>query len=105
VLFNLISNALRHTPSGGTITISAKLRDAYVLVSVRDTGKGISPEDLPHVFERFYRADRSRTRSTGGSGLGLTISKQIIELYGGKIRAQSWLGAGSTFTFSLPVHG
>jgi len=101
VLFNLISNALRHTPVGGTITISAELRDGRVLVSVRDTGKGISPEDLPHVFERFYRADRSRARSTGGSGLGLTISKQIVELHGGKIWAQSWLGVGSTFTFSL----
>jgi signal transduction histidine kinase len=103
VLFNLISNALRHTPAGGTITISAELREDRVLVSVRDTGTGISPEDLPHVFERFYRADRSRARSTGGSGLGLTIAKQIVEAHGGQIWAQSWLGAGSTFAFSLPL--
>ncbi len=103
VLFNLMSNALRHTPSGGTITTSAELRDGRVLVSVRDTGTGISPEDLPHVFERFYRADRSRARSTGGSGLGLTISKQIVEAHGGQIWVQSWLGAGSTFAFSLPL--
>ena len=103
VLFNLMSNALRHTPAGGTITTSAELRDGRLLVSVRDTGTGISPEDLPHVFERFYRADRSRARTTGGSGLGLTIAKQIVEAHGGQIWAQSWLGAGSTFTFSLPV--
>ena len=103
VLFNLVSNALRHTPAGGTITTSVELRDGRALVSVRDTGTGISPEDLPHVFERFYRADRSRARATGGSGLGLTIAKQIVEAHGGQIWAQSWLGAGSTFAFSLPL--
>jgi signal transduction histidine kinase len=112
VLFNLMSNALRHTSSGGTITTSAELRaerplqgNGRVLVSVRDTGMGIPPEDLPHVFERFYRADRSRARATGGSGLGLTIAKQIVEAHGGQIWAQSWLGAGSTFAFSLPRSG
>ncbi len=105
VLFNLMSNALRHTPAGGTITTSAEQREGRVLVSVRDTGTGIPPEDLPHVFERFYRADRSRARSTGGSGLGLTIAKQIVEAHGGQIWAQSWLGAGSTFAFSLPLSG
>ncbi len=102
VLFNLMSNAMRHTPAGGTITVSAEQQEDRVLVSVRDTGSGIPPEDLPHVFERFYRADRSRARATGGSGLGLTIAKQIIEAHGGQIWAQSWLGAGSTFAFSLP---
>jgi len=105
VLFNLMSNALRHTSSGGTITTSAELRDGRVLTSVRDTGMGIPPEDLPRVFERFYRADRSRARATGGSGLGLTIAKQIVEAHGGQIWAQSWLGAGSTFAFSLPLSG
>jgi two-component system OmpR family sensor kinase/two-component system sensor histidine kinase BaeS len=105
VLFNLMSNALRHTPVGGTITMGAEPRDGRVLVSVRDTGSGIAPEDLPHVFERFYRADRSRARATGGSGLGLTIAKQIVEAHGGQIWAQSWLGAGSTFGFSLPLSG
>lgn len=104
VLFNLLSNALRHTAAGGTITTSAEARDDRVLVSVRDTGSGIPPEDLPHVFERFYRADRSRARATGGSGLGLTIAKQIVEAHGGQIWAQSWLGAGSTFAFSLPLY-
>lgn len=110
VLYNLMSNALRHTPIGGTITTSVELRaerplqgNGRVLVRVQDTGSGIPPEDLPHVFERFYRADRSRARATGGSGLGLTIAKQIIEAHGGQIWAQSWLGAGSTFAFSLPL--
>lgn len=103
VLFNLMSNALRHTSAGGTIMVNAELREGRVLVSVRDTGTGIAPEDLPHVFERFYRADRSRARATGGSGLGLTIAKQIVEAHGGQIWAQSWLGAGSTFAFSLPL--
>jgi len=83
--------------------VNAELREDRVLVSVQDTGTGIPPEDLPHVFERFYRADRSRARSTGGSGLGLTIAKQIVEAHGGQIWAQSWLGAGSTFAFSLPL--
>lgn len=103
VLYNLMSNALRHTPTGGTITTSVKLSEGRVLVHVRDTGSGIAPEDLPRVFERFYRADHSRARSTGGSGLGLTIAKQIVEAHGGQIWAQSWLGAGSTFAFSLPL--
>lgn len=104
VLFNLISNALRHTPTGGTITTSVEVKENRVVVSVRDTGSGIPPEQLPHVFERFFRADRSRARATGGSGLGLTIAKRIVEAHGGQIWVQSWLGAGSTFAFSLPIH-
>ncbi len=105
VLFNLISNALRHTPSGGTITTVGEIKEDRVVIKVQDTGSGIPPEDLPHVFERFYRADRSRARTSGGSGLGLTIAKQIIEAHDGQIWVQSWLGAGSTFAFSLPVKG
>lgn len=104
VLFNLISNALRHTPSGGTITTIGEVKEDRVVIRIRDTGSGIPPQDLPHIFERFYRADRSRARATGGSGLGLTISKRIIEMYGGQIWAQSWPGAGSTFAFSLPLN-
>ena len=103
VLFNLISNALRHTPSGGTITTIGEIKEDRVVIKVQDTGSGIPPEDLPHVFERFYRADRSRARTSGGSGLGLTIAKQIVEAHDGQIWVQSWLGAGSTFAFSLPV--
>jgi signal transduction histidine kinase len=105
VLFNLLTNAMRYTPTGGTITISAEVRDRAVVISVRDTGVGIASEELPHVFDRFYRANHSRTRraSTDGSGLGLTISRQIVEAHGGQIWAQSSLGVGSTFAFSLPL--
>jgi len=103
VVFNLLSNALHHTRAGGTITIGAEAKEDRVVVRVQDTGSGIPPEDLPHVFERFYRADRSRARATGGSGLGLTIAKRIVEAHGGQIWVQSWQGAGSTFAFSLPL--
>ena len=103
VLFNLLTNAMRYTPTGGAITISAEVRDKAVVISVRDTGVGIAPEELPHVFDRFYRTNNSRTFSTDGSGLGLTISKQIVEAHGGQIWAQSSLGVGSTFAFSLPL--
>ena len=103
VLFNLVSNALRHTPTGGTVKTAVEVKEDRVVIRVQDTGSGIPAEDLPHVFERFYRVDRSRARSTGGSGLGLTIAKRIVEAHGGQIWAQSWLGAGSTFAFSLPL--
>jgi two-component system OmpR family sensor kinase/two-component system sensor histidine kinase BaeS len=105
VLFNLISNALRHTQPGGTISTEIEVMEDHVVIRVQDTGSGIPQEELPHVFERFYRADHSRTRTTGGSGLGLTIAKQIVEMHGGQIFVQSWLGAGSSFGFSLPVEG
>lgn len=103
VLFNFLSNALRYTPTGGSITVTAEPHEGHVQVSVRDTGTGISPEDLPHVFERFYRGDHSHVRTAEGSGLGLAISKQIVEAHNGQIWAQSWAGAGSTFFFSLPL--
>ena len=106
VLFNLLSNALRYTPTGGTITVRAEHVGGQVQVAVADTGEGIPPEDLPHVFERFYRADKSRARASGGSGLGLAIAKQIVEAHGGRIWAKSWIGVGSTFVFTLPTpHG
>jgi two-component system OmpR family sensor kinase/two-component system sensor histidine kinase BaeS len=105
VIFNLLSNALRHTPAGGTITARVESKEDRVVVSVEDTGIGIPTKDLPHVFERFYRVDRSRARSTGGSGLGLTIAKRIVKAHDGRIWAESWLGAGSTFAFSLPFNG
>ncbi len=103
VLRNLIENALAHTPAGGEITIFARRVGAHVEVSVRDTGTGIAPEHLPYVFERFYRADPSRARSTGGAGLGLTIVKKLVEAHGGEARVESEPGKGSTFTFTLPV--
>ena len=87
------------------ISTDITVKDGTVVTRVQDTGSGISQEDLPNVFNRFYRTDQSRARTTGGSGLGLTIAKQIIEMHGGKIWAMSWLGAGSSFGFSLPIEG
>lgn len=103
VLRNLMNNALAHTPTGGQIGVSAARENGSVWVAVCDTGEGISAEDLPHVFDRFYRADRSRTRQTGGYGLGLAIVKQLVLAHGGTISVESQLGQGSTFRFSMPV--
>lgn len=107
VLRVFVSNALRHTPVNGTITISAlTLTQALtdqVGVSVQDTGDGIAPNELPFVFDRFWRGDKSRARETGGSGLGLAIAKQLIEAQGGSIRVESQIGQGSRFWFTLPV--
>ena len=105
VLRNLLVNAIAHTGAGGTITMSARQLEGFVEVSVSDTGEGIPPEDLPYIFERFYRVDKSRARATGGSGLGLTIAKRLVEAHGGSIDAYSELGKGSRFTFTLPVSG
>jgi signal transduction histidine kinase len=102
VLANLLSNALRHTLEGGRIEIGITDGVPGIEVSVTDSGSGIGLEDLPHVFERFYRADQSRTRSGGGSGLGLAIAKELVESHGGRIWADSRPGQGSTFAFSLP---
>jgi signal transduction histidine kinase len=103
VLRNLLSNAIRYTPHGGTITVAAVADDRDVAVSVRDTGIGIAPEHLPYIFERFFRVDRSRTRATGGTGIGLTIAKELVEAHGGVLRAESMPGSGSVFTFTLPA--
>jgi signal transduction histidine kinase len=103
VLLNLLSNALRHTPPKGRITVTARQVGDEVLVTVQDTGDGIPTDELPHVFERLYRTDRARTRDSGGSGLGLTIARSLIEAHDGRIWAQSVEGQGSTFTFALPI--
>lgn len=103
VVRNLLSNALRYTPAGGNITIASATERGGALVSVRDTGSGIAPEDLPHVFERFYRTDRGRARVHGGSGLGLAIAERIIALHGGQIGVESELGKGTRFWFWLPA--
>jgi signal transduction histidine kinase len=103
ILRNLMMNALTYTPSGGTVTVGARAVGTAVEISVEDTGVGIAAEDLPFVFERFYRADKSRTRSTGGSGLGLTIVKQLVEAHGGRVGATSVLGGGTRVAFTLPV--
>jgi signal transduction histidine kinase len=103
VLHNILENAVAHTPKGGTINVAANAKGKWVEVSVSDTGEGIPAEDLPHIFERFYRVDKSRARATGGSGLGLTIAKRLVEAHGGAITVQSKLGKGSRFSFTLPV--
>lgn len=103
VLVNLLSNALRYTPAGGRVTVSAAATPAgWLGVTVADTGAGIAPDDLPHVFDRFYRADRSRSRQGGGAGLGLAIARSLVRLHDGTIRAESSLGQGSRFTVELP---
>jgi len=103
VLLNLLKNAVAHTPAGGEITVGVTRRDHWLEIQLSDTGEGISPKDLPYIFERFYRADKSRSRATGGAGLGLTIAKKIIEAHGGQIWAESEAGKGAIFTFTLPL--
>ena len=103
VLSNLIGNAFRHTPRGGTVSVSARRDGALARIEVRDTGEGIAADDLPHIFDRFYRADKARARASGGSGLGLPISKVLVEAMGGAIGVASAPGAGSVFWFTLPL--
>lgn len=102
VFTNLCDNALRHTPSGGTVTIDAQPREKMLEISVSDTGEGIPITALPRIFDRFYRADASRQISTGGSGLGLTIVRAIIEAHGGAIRAENTQQGGARIVFTLP---
>jgi signal transduction histidine kinase len=127
VLYNLVTNAIRHTPGDGLVAISAmpeeerlEMRDwrleskqslisnlqsptSYVVVEVADTGDGIAPEDLPRIFDRFYRGEKSRSRATGGAGLGLAIARGIVEAHGGRIWAESTPGCGTRIRFTLPV--
>ncbi|MFI9727002.1 sensor histidine kinase [Streptomyces sp. NPDC052092] len=102
-LGNVVSNALRHTPSGGTVTLAARSDGDAVVVEVTDTGCGIAAEDLPHVFRRFWRAEKSRSRRTGGSGLGLPIVRHLVEAHGGTVGVISEPGTGSVFTLHLPA--
>jgi histidine kinase len=106
VLSNLTNNALQYTPRGGTVTLSAAVVGGELQISVQDTGTGIAPEQLPRIFDRFYRIDKSRSRQEGGgSGIGLTIARALVEAHGGRIWADSpGKGQGSTFTFALPAH-
>jgi two-component system phosphate regulon sensor histidine kinase PhoR len=101
VILNLVHNAIKFTLAGGSITISTETHQDSVITSIVDTGIGISKEDLPHVFERFYKADKAR--SGGGTGLGLAIARHIVQAHGGSIRASSQEGKGSAFSFSLPL--
>lgn len=102
VLVNLISNALRHTPAGGCVDVKADRVGNQARIQVSDTGSGIASADLPYVFDRFYRGDQSRSRATGGAGLGLAIAKGIVEAHGGSIGVQSQPGRGTTFEIRLP---
>ena len=103
VLRNLLNNGVSYTPQGGHVKVSVRGMGDEAEVRVEDSGAGISQEDLPHVFERFYRVDKSRSRATGGVGLGLTIARRLVEAHGGKVSVQSEAGKGSAFTFTLPV--
>jgi two-component system OmpR family sensor kinase/two-component system sensor histidine kinase BaeS len=103
VLTNLLGNALRYTPEGGRVDARLQTESRSVLITISDTGPGISTQDLPHIFDRFYRADKSRSREGGGSGLGLAIARSIVEAHGGRIWAESKTGQGTTITFTLPI--
>jgi signal transduction histidine kinase len=105
VLMNIMTNAMKYTPEGGAILISCGVAGKNVWVKIADTGVGIPEDDLPHVFDRFYRVDKARSRESGGTGLGLSIAKEIIERHGGIITVTSEIGRGSAFTVSLPIAG
>ncbi len=103
VLLNLLSNALAHTPRGGSVTVRVAQAGKNAEVSVSDTGQGIAAEHLPNIFDRFYRADPSRARATGGSGIGLAVVRQLVEAHGGEVSVKSEMGRGSIFKFTLPL--
>lgn len=105
VLANLVGNALDHTPPGGTVSVIGTRQGRYIRIDVRDTGAGIAPENLPHIFDRFYRGEPARQRTTGGAGLGLAIARGLVEAHSGRIDVASTLGSGATFTVELPIDG
>jgi len=105
ILANLLSNAIRHTPEGGRVAITLSAQADQVRLRVQDSGPGIPPEDLPHIFDRFYRSDKARSRAEGGTGLGLSIARRLAQAHGGDIAAASTPGLGATFTVVLPVAG
>lgn len=100
---NLVHNAVKFTPSGGQIHVSLQQRDQHIAVTVADSGIGVSPEDVPRLFERFFKADKSRNRAAGGSGLGLSITRKIVDMHGGTISVDSTPGQGTTFRVELPA--
>lgn len=103
LLWNLIGNGLKYTPPGGSLFLSLSKTEEWAIIEVKDTGIGIPPQSLPHIFDRFYRVDKARTRHQGGSGLGLSIARWVAEAHGGKIEVSSEVGVGSTFTLWLPA--
>ena len=104
IVINLIGNALQHTPAGGQVDVTVQANHEGVVISIADSGEGIAAEDLPHLFTRFYRVDKSRARASGGSGIGLTIARHLIWAMGGDLTVHSGgPDKGSTFGFTLPV--
>lgn len=103
LFLNLLDNAVKYTPQGGEVSVTIARDGTNAAIAVKDTGPGIGPEHIPHIFERFYRVDKARSRSEGGSGLGLAIAKHIVQLHGGSIKVESELGRGSTFIVELPL--
>ena len=103
VFINLLDNAIKYTPEGGRIEISSLQKGQEILVTIRDNGIGIPKEDVTRIFERFYRVDKGRSQEMGGTGLGLSIVKHIIQAHGGRVWAESEMGKGSTFFFTIPI--
>ena len=103
VIYNLTENAIKYTPDGGRIAVTLIQRGKLAVLSVQDNGVGIPKEDIAHIFDRFYRVDKARSREAGGSGLGLSIVRQLVELHGGRVTVESQFGHGSTFTVELPM--
>ena len=98
-----MDNAAKYTPCGGSVRVALSQADGFAVASVSDTGIGIDPEDIPRVFDRFWRADRARSREQGGAGLGLSIAKWIVDMHGGSISTESEPGKGSVFTIRVPL--
>ena len=103
IIYNLTENAIKYTPKGGTITLSCLQEKEIVRLQVTDTGIGIPAKDLPFIFDRFYRADKARDRQTGGNGIGLSLVKFLVEIFGGTITVTSELQQGTTFTLEFPA--
>lgn len=102
LVLNLVDNAIKYTPEGGQVTLGLAQEKGWVRIDIADTGVGIPPEELPHIFERFYRVDKARSRQGGGTGLGLSIARWIADAHGGHIDVESEVGEGTTFTVWLP---
>ena len=103
IITNLVTNAVTHMQQTGEVRIDWKRDGGFALIRVVDTGDGIAADELPKIFERFYRVDPSRSRATGGAGLGLSIVRQLVTAHGGRVWAESTIGKGSTFSFTLPL--
>ena len=104
VVYNLMENAFKYTQDGGKVTVTLQKSGCDAVLKVKDNGPGIAAEHLPHIFDRFYRVDKARSREAGGTGLGLAIVHQLVMLHGGEIHVESEVGKGTTFTVELPLH-